>query len=187
MKFEIEIIKSLQSINSPFFDYFCKFISHMANYIGFAFVLAILFFFISKRFSLYFGLTYGIAIGTNYLVKFLVNRPRPYLVSSEIQNILPASGSAMASGHTMSATIIACFCLVVVFTKTKKTWLKVLSTVLFAIFIGFVIVSRMYLGQHYLTDTIVGFAEGIVFSFIGIFAFVRASKKGGAKNGNNNK
>ena len=186
MKFEIEIIKTLQSINSPFFDYLCKFISHMANYIGFVFVLAILFFFINKRFSLYFGLTYGIGIGTNYLIKFLVNRPRPYLVSSEIQNILPASGSAMASGHTLSATIIACFCLFAIFAKTKKTWVKILSTILFAIFLGFVIVSRMYLGQHYLTDTIVGFAEGIVFSLIGIFAFAISSKKRGSKNGNNN-
>ena len=186
MKFEIEIIKTLQQITSPVFDYFCKFISHSANYIGFAFVLISFFFFVNKKFSLYFGLSYGIGIGTNYLIKFIVNRPRPYLVSSEIQNILPATGSAMASGHTMSATIIACFCLFVIFLRSKKAWVKTLSTILFVLFIGAVVVSRMYLGQHYLTDTLVGFAEGIVFSMIGIFAFVRASKKGGNQNGNNN-
>lgn len=186
MEFEIEIIKTLQQITSPVFDYFCKFISHSANYIGFAFVLISFFFFVNKRFSLYFGLTYGIAIGTNYLVKFLVNRPRPYLVSSEIRNILPATGSAMASGHTVSATIIAIFCLFVVFVRSKKAWVKALSTVLFVLFIGAVVVSRMYLGQHYLTDTIAGFAEGIIFSLIGIFAYIWASKRGG-QNGNNNK
>lgn len=186
MKFEIEIIKTLQQITSPVFDYFCKFISHSANYIGFAFVLIAFFFFVNKKFSLYFGLTYGIAIGTNYLIKFFVNRPRPYLVSSEIKNILPATGSAMASGHTVSATIIACFCLLVIFARCKKAWVKVLATILFALFLGAVVVSRMYLGQHYLTDTIAGFAEGLVFSLIGIFAYIRASKKGD-RNGNNNK
>lgn len=188
MEFEIEIIKNLQTITSPIFNGFCQLISHLANYVGFAFVLILFFMFFKKKFALSFGITYGISIGLNYALKYIINRPRPYLVDTQILNILQGGGPAMPSGHTLSATIISCFCLFLIFTKTNKTWLKILSTILFALFVGLTMLSRMYLGQHYLTDTFVGLLEGIVFSLIGIFIYLKLTKnKKETKNGNNNK
>lgn len=83
----------------------------------------------------------------------------------------------MPSGHTLSATIIACFCVYIIFKSTNKAWIKILSSVFFTIFVGFVIVSRMYLGQHYLSDTLVALAEGILISTVGILIYKKGEKK----------
>ena len=117
---EIEIIKSLQSINSNVFDIFCKTISHFANYIGFIFVFLILFTLVHKKYSVYFALTYGLSILANFILKYIINRPRPYMVDSSIKNILPGSGASMPSGHTLSATIIVCFCLFAILKKEDQ-------------------------------------------------------------------
>ena len=177
MEFEIEIIKSLQQISSELFEGFCKFISHISNYIGFIFVLGLFFLLYKWRFAIAFGLTYGLSIATNFGLKYLFNRPRPYVASGEVLNILPGSGAAMPSGHTLSATLISCFCLYAIFKSTKNKFVRAISTIAFAIFISLVIVSRMYLGQHYLTDTLVGFALGLVFSAVGLYFYKRISKE----------
>ena len=152
---------------------------------GFAFVLILFFMFFNKKFALSFGITYGISIGINYLLKFLINRPRPYLVDPEILNILQGGGAAMPSGHTLSATIIACFCLFLIFSRTKKTWIKIVSTFVFSAFVGLTMLSRMYLGQHYLTDTLAGLAIGIIFSLVGILVYKKISKLKKEKNNGN--
>ena len=184
MKFEIEIIKALQEISSPLFDGMCKFISHICNYIGLVFIFGLFLILCKKQFAIYFGLTYGFAILTNFTLKYVINRPRPYSVSNEIINILPATGASMPSGHTLSATIISCFCLFLIFKSTKNKLIKTISVLCFTGFISMVIVSRMYLGQHYLTDTLVGFIEGIVFSSLSLFMYAKSTKEN--VNGNNN-
>ena len=177
MGFEIEIIKSLQEISSSFFENLCKFISHISNYIGFIFVLGMFFLLYKRRYAITFAITYGISIGINFGLKYLFNRPRPYVASGEVINILPGSGASMPSGHTLSATIISVFCLYAIFKTTKNKIIRTISTILFAGFISLVMISRMYLGQHYLTDTLVGFIEGVVFSLIGIYIYKKFESK----------
>ena len=43
MKFEIEIIKTIQSASTPFWDWFFKFISQLGNYFGFAIAFVVIF------------------------------------------------------------------------------------------------------------------------------------------------
>lgn len=177
MKFEIEIIKTLQSVSSPFWNNFFKLISQLGNYIGFAIAVLTIYILVNKKYALYFSLTYLLSLLANWIMKALISRPRPYVASEEIKNIFPGSGASMPSGHTLSATIISCFCVYIIFKSSKRPWIKVLSSVLFTIFVGFVIVSRMYLGQHYLSDTLVALAEGIAFSTIGISLYKKGDKK----------
>lgn len=174
---EIEIIKSLQAINSKFFDFFCKLVSHLGNYIGFILVFLLLFMLFNRKYSIYFGITYGISILANYILKYVINRPRPYIANSSIKNIMPGSGASMPSGHTLSATIIACFCVFAIIKKCKHKSVKIVSALLLTAFVACVMVSRMYLGQHYLSDTIVGFVEGIIFSAIGIFLYTKNERR----------
>lgn len=176
MEFEIEIIKNLQAITSQFFDGFCKLISIFANYAGFAFVFIFLFLFINKKFSVFFGLTYSFSIGINYALKYIINRPRPYMVDNTILNIMSGHGPSMPSGHTVSVTIISCFCLFAAYKLIKNKYLKTILTILFMAFVGLTILSRMYLGQHYLTDTIAGLTEGLIFSTVGIIAYIKNEK-----------
>ncbi len=171
MFMEIELIKLIQKSNSNFFDIFFELISYFSNYFGFIFLFLILFIFIDKKYSIFFGITYGIGIGLNFLFKNLINRPRPYEVDPSIINKIPALGKSFPSGHSVSATIIVCFVLYYIWSKYKSKTIRAISTVLCALFIIFVGLSRMYLGQHYLSDVIAGISFGITYSICGILAY----------------
>ena len=176
MKFEFEIIKTLQLISSPIFDGVLKLVSHISNYIGFIFICGLFLILYNKKYAVYFALTYSLSILINYIFKYFINRPRPYSVCGEIINIMPAAGSSMPSGHTLSATLISCFCLYIVFNASKNFIVRFLSILCFSIFIIMVIISRMYLGQHYLTDTLVGLFEGIIISLLSLKLYNKIKK-----------
>ena len=174
---EIEIIKAIQNIGSEALDVFCKVISHLSSYIGFIFWLIILFVFYKKKFALTFGTTYGIGVAFNYLLKLIINRPRPYAVDSMVINKMQAVGQSFPSGHALSASIIGCFLVVWIIDKVKNKWLKAGLISLIAIFLLLVAFSRMYLGQHYLSDTIAGIVLGIVYSCIAFFVLKKKRKE----------
>ena len=91
----------------------------------------------------------------------------------------------MPSGHTLSATILICFILYIIWDKKYKNYIKILATFISLIFLILTIISRMYLGQHYLTDTIVGFLEGLIFSITSL-NFYKIIKEKENNNANKN-
>ena len=173
---ELDIIKAIQSLGSDALDIFCKVISHLSSYIGFFFLLVIFFVFYKKRFALTFGITYGISVAFNYLLKFLVGRQRPYVVDPNIINKMSAVGQSFPSGHTLSATIMSCFLVFWIIDKVKNKWLRAIFIALICIFLLLVIFSRIYLGQHYLTDTVAGLILGIIYSCIALFIMKKNHK-----------
>ena len=173
---EIEIIKKLQSIGNVQLDLICKIVSYLSSYIGFIFWIVIFFVFYKKKFAINFGITYGVSVGINYLIKLIVARPRPYVVDPTIMNKLSAIGNSFPSGHTLSASIICSFLLFWIIKKCKNKTLKAFLCGIVVLFILAVIFSRMYLGQHYLSDTIGGLLLGVCFSLIGIFTYLKSEK-----------
>lgn len=175
---ELYWIKLIQSLNCIFLDVFCELISYFSNYAGFIFIFFIFFIFFDKKYSLSFGITYGLGIGFNFLLKFLFSRPRPYEVDPTIINKLTAGGAAFPSGHSVSATIIVCFILYSIFVLYKNKIKRTVAVILSVIFIILVAFSRMYLGQHYLTDIISGISFGLIYSYLGILCYNKICKKG---------
>ncbi|MBO4412941.1 MAG: phosphatase PAP2 family protein, partial [Clostridia bacterium] len=163
-------------------DVFCKIISFISSYIGFLFCLILIFIFFNKIFALYFGATYGIAVAFNFLLKHLINRPRPYVVDPAIINKFPAAGQAFPSGHTLSAGIIAAFLIFVILKTVKNKKLKVFLICLCNVFVLFVIFARIYLGQHYLSDTMAGLAFAGIYSAVGLYIYNKGSKNGNKSN-----
>jgi undecaprenyl-diphosphatase len=174
---EVELVKLIQSLNSSFFDIFCELISYLSNYFGLILLFIILFAFINRKYALFFGFTYGIGISFNYLFKYLFDRPRPYQVDPEIINKLSATGTSFPSGHTVSATIIVCFILYLIFRYSKSKSLKITSIIISSVFIILVGFSRMYLGQHFLTDIFGGILFGLFYSYLGILCYNKISFK----------
>lgn len=169
---EIEIVKTIQQgLNSNFFDIFCGIISFLSSYLGFIFVFLLFFLFINRKYSIYFGLTYGIGIGINFILKLLINRPRPYQINPTIIDKLTGAGASFPSGHTISAIIIVCFVLFYILKNVNKKSIRTISFSLSVAFISFVAFSRIYLGQHYLTDIIAGIILGLTFSCLGILCY----------------
>lgn len=184
---EIKLIKFLQSAKNPFYDFIFTSVTHLASYIGFILVFAtfLLIVFMKRKqksqnllnYTITFGITYGIGVLLNYILKVIINRPRPYEVDASIVNALEAFGQSMPSGHTLSATIICTFIVFGVYYFSKNKHLTIASAVLSGLFLVLTIISRMYLGQHYISDCIVGLVTAFVYSVLGIFIFLKLSKR----------
>ena len=186
---EISIIKFLQSASNPFYDFIFIFVSELASYKGFLITFAIFFILLLVKmkkkknsisfclFTLSFGITYGLSVLINTLLKALINRPRPYEVDMSIIDMLHASGQSMPSGHTLSATIICAFIFFSVYYYSKNRALKISLASVLALFLVLVGISRMYLGQHFISDVIVGFFLALAFSVLGIYLFTILDKR----------
>lgn len=89
-----------------------------------------------------------ISIIVTFPVKFTVNRPRPYLIHSNIKPLEIESGPSFPSGHSVRA-----FTLAAVLSKYYPKMKIKIILYFYAVLIGF---SRVYLGMHYPLDVIVG-------------------------------
>ena len=96
----------------------------------------------------------------NMCLKSLVNRTRPFVTFPNLSTLgrLPKD-SSFPSGHTAASFAVS---LVLLF-RTKKRY--GIPAVILASLIA---LSRLYVGVHYPTDVLGGFAMGIVCAFLGI-------------------
>ena len=128
----------------------------------------------TKRFrwigvAILIGMALGYIIG-NGLIKFLVDRPRPFVENPDIILLISApTSSSFPSGHTIGAVAMA----VALYMYNKK-----------AGYIGFVFAaiiafSRLYLYVHYPTDIIAGIVIGTICGYVGyrISEFIRMKYK----------
>lgn len=186
---EIEIIKFLQSFRSDFLDGFFKIISIVGSFWGFIILFICLFVFCDTIFACFFGGSYGLIWGFNQLIKFIVNRPRPYIVDSEIINIFSASGSSFPSGHTTSTVVMAIFLIYLIWRKQKgkytifkyekiklPKWIKVALTIFLSLFVVLLIISRMYLGQHFLSDVLSALFISTILSLLCLYIYEKREK-----------
>ncbi len=177
---EEKIILWLQSFSTKFLDVLMQAESYLASWIGTLCVFLVIFIFVNKKYSLCFGAGFLITLGVNYCIKEIVARPRPYVANPEIVNKLTTIGKSFPSGHSVSVmfmvlTVLYLFHFLHKQGKLKiygKTWFKILAYSLGVIFIILTAISRMYLGQHYLTDIIAGLALGAI-GFVVTWLLVR--------------
>ena len=165
MNWEIEIIKYLQQNQKFFFDFIFFIFSFFASYIGI--LLIFVFFYIFwKKYSYLFLFTCLFNVGFNYILKILFSRPRPYEISDEIINVTNSLGKSFPSGHMVCATTIVFFLFLFVFNAKMKKSTKISLYFIFIVFLCFVALSRMYFGQHYLTDILAGVLLSLCLSII---------------------
>lgn len=175
MKFEIEIIKGLQSMSSPLLDGVMKVVAYFFDY-PLVIALFLILLLCKKRIeSLLFLIIEGIGAGLQVLLKAIINRPRPFLASSEVRNILEASNSSFPSGHSvtcMGAVVILFYITYKSSLNQKRKGLCYAGLTLMLILCAF---NRMYLGQHHITDCLAGFAISLVIgaSVIQSYKFIK--------------
>lgn len=100
----------------------------------------------------------------NVGLKNLVSRTRP-----DILKLVEVTGFSFPSGHSMASMSFYGFAIYLCFRfyKGKCKVALVISLVLLIVLIGF---SRIYLGVHYASDVLGGFAFGLF--WLGIFTFL---------------
>ncbi len=169
---EIAIIKFLQGFRCAFLDTFMQGISFLGSYVGILIFFLLFLIFANKKFSFWFLLTVLINLGINFLLKIAIARQRPYVADNSVANITNSLGLSMPSGHTVCIVTIIffviCFCLL--FCKNKK--ISMFVYFICAIMFLCVAISRMYLGQHYISDLAVATAVASILSVISLKLFL---------------
>ena len=168
---DLGIIEAIQSVRTGFFDVVFNIITAMGDINFFIVVFSFLYWVYNKLFAVNFAINYSlVAVFNSLVLKNIFRRPRPLYASKKY---LPYKGYptsySFPSGH--SAGISAVTSYNVYEAKKDKKAFKILLpiSIVICLLIGF---SRMYLGVHYLTDVIVGFACGWGISYV-IFRFLR--------------
>ena len=116
------------------------------------------------------GLVLSIAItsvGLVGLIKGLVKRPRPYenpgvtIPGSEIDFFpygVKTTGFSFPSGHSANAAIIS--------THFSVGYKRKVFYIIGIVFTILIMISRMYLAQHYLTDVLTGMLIGLLITYL---------------------
>src|ERR1700737_4409177 len=105
------------------------------------------------------------------VLKQLVNRPRP---SHDLVGVLaPLSDPSFPSGHTVQYTALFGFAFYLVYVLAERSTLRTVLVVLLAVPIVLVGPSRLYLGQHWLSDVLGGYAVAALFLVPYCWAYAR--------------
>jgi len=110
-------------------------------------------------------------------LKQIIQRPRPMYAST----FLHSTSFSFPSGHAMGSLVgygILAYLLVVFWTERRRTQLTiVLVAALLTVAIG---VSRLYLGVHYFSDVVAGYAAGLLWLSACITGLEMARRQRGA-------
>lgn len=176
MGFEYDIIRFLQANASTEWITFFQIVTMLGSYLGFLITFFIIF---AKNKKLTFALIATFVIGSviNHILKALVSRSRPFDTYSDIINYGNEDGFSFPSGHSLCAGMFATYLFYILLKSTKNRWTIALGGISISLITMLIALSRMVLGVHYLTDTIMGIFLGILFAFIGILLYNYIDKK----------
>jgi undecaprenyl-diphosphatase len=164
---DLDISKFIQSFRSDFLDAFFLFITQFGDETVFLIVGAFLYWTIDKKFAYRFIMFFLYGAVLNGSLKFLTNTPRPYLEHpEEIQLIGEGSlGTSLPSGHAQNSTTMA-----LILSERHRQGGRWLTTFL-TVMVILVMLSRLYLGEHYLSDVI--FGSAIAYSFYQLIRYIQ--------------
>jgi undecaprenyl-diphosphatase len=130
-------------------------------------ILAIFSLYIGKRKKDSLVLAISLISGSvfEYIIKFIIQRPRPGM------NLIQELGYSFPSGHSIFAAIL--FSSLIYFYKDKiknkiMRIIFILVNILIILFIGF---SRIYVRAHWFTDVIGGYAAGFLIMIVVLWIF----------------
>ena len=115
----------------------------------------------------YAAFTMGFQWLTNFLLKLLIDRPRPV---EELRWSVHTSTS-FPSGHSETAGALYTVILFLIFKSKLPKWAKITGYVLCPILILTVMFTRIILGVHYLTDTLAGASFGVLVAVAFMFLY----------------
>jgi len=152
---QIAIMDFFQSLSSPFLDTLVSAITMLGEQTIFIVIITFILWNTSKKrgFILFSNLAFSLVMMG--LIKAIVKAPRPFQVIESIEGkrVHTATGYSFPSGHTTGAASFYSS----IATIYKRRWLSIVC----ALSIILVALSRIYLGVHWPLDVFGGLALGI--------------------------
>ena len=125
--------------------------------LGLAGVLLIYRYRIAALFTASVGAMMGIL---NIGIKYLVQRPRPFIADPQIRALVQAGGFSFPSGHSSGTMMFYGTLILLAWTFVRRPTIKWTITLLAGVMIGLTGYSRIFVRVHYPTDVFAGFALG---------------------------
>ncbi|WP_026584242.1 phosphatase PAP2 family protein [Bacillus sp. J33] len=170
VRFDEQVIGYIQAFISPRLTEFMNVITFLGSvkWLTLAVIISSILLFIFKKRSLAFFMIISSGVGAlfNYLLKWIFKRERP-----DIRPLIEEQGFSFPSGHSMGSFIFyGSLAYMIVHLAKKRRW-KAAWTLLLGCFIAAIGLSRIYLGVHFPSDVVAGFAAGGVWLTIMILGF----------------
>ncbi|MBU1141352.1 MAG: phosphatase PAP2 family protein [Firmicutes bacterium] len=168
---DLDIVKIIQLMRNPVLDWFFYIITQIGDQYFFIAIAVIIYWTISKKYAHKFVFTFMASALVNSSLKEIFQRPRPYTQNGvTTEPAWMTGGYSFPSGHAQASGVLG-YMLHDVSKRTSKRWIWYIGLAIMIL----VPLSRVYLGQHYPLDVIVG----VLLSFvIAHFVFKLVDKMG---------
>ncbi len=169
ISFDSTIMNFLHGLHSPLMTTIMKFFTFFGGeiFIGCAILITILFLYYKRhrKDALIFGFVLFFGIVLNLWLKGFFERARPDLFAVVIEKTY-----SFPSGHSMNSFVFFISLSYFVFHNTRNKKLGITLSLLSTVLVLLVGISRIYLGVHYPSDVLGGYAAGIVW-FVAVLLF----------------
>ncbi|MEJ8548506.1 phosphatase PAP2 family protein [Brevibacillus borstelensis] len=157
--FDHAVIHWIQSLISPQLTAIMKFFTFLGSTAALLALLvtsAVLMIWQKKRWeALFLVLALSGGVVFNQLLKWIFHRQRPNL-----HRLIEETGYSFPSGHSMSSIIFYGMLGMLFFMFARKRTPKIIITAAAIVLVLSIGISRIYLGVHYPSDVLAGFAAG---------------------------
>lgn len=165
----------VEQIRTPILTLFFKILTYLGEWnVGLFILLIVSFLLIVKKkikYNFILWLSAGGGVATAYILKFAFERVRP------IGGLIQETSSSFPSLHAIVSISFYFLLAYLMAREIKNSILKysaIIVGVAFVLLLGF---SRLYLGVHYLSDVLVGYAIGDIWFLIGVYGLKFINRK----------
>lgn len=157
----LALIVALQSPDAPLLDSVFRAITFLGEEEFYLLLFPALLWAVDARLGYQLGIIFLLSVYVNSVVKELFRHPRPFEMEPTVK-LISEVGYGLPSGHAQNAVVIWGG----VAAHVRKPWAWTLAVAL----AGLIGLSRVYLGVHFPTDVLAGWAIGAALLAIGLSA-----------------
>jgi undecaprenyl-diphosphatase len=157
---DLEIIKIIQLTRNPVLDWVFYILTQLGDQYAFIVLAVVLYWVYDKKYAHKFAFTFMLSALINTGIKEIFKRPRPYIAHPDevlVESHWETDGYSFPSGHAQASGVLG-YTAYDLSKKLKKPFIWKMGIALMVV----VPLSRVYLGQHYVSDVLVG----VLFSFM---------------------
>jgi len=151
LQWGLDLIIAIQRFHGPALDGIFRAFSFMGEEEFYLFLLPFLFWCVDFGLGARLAILFLLSSYLNADLKDLFHEPRPFDMMPSVQ-LSSAEGHGLPSGHAQSSVVV--WGSIAAWVRKRRFWV---ATVVLAVLIGF---SRIYLGVHFPTDVLAGWAIG---------------------------